>query len=291
MTALLTLASGDTSATVSALTGGAIATLQWRGIDLLRPGAADATVRQMGMFVMVPYSNRIGHGRLPGEAPLPANFPGEPHSIHGFGWQRPWQATQEGAGSVRLDLAHAADSHWPFACHATQHIALQADGARLVLSVKNTDTRAMPAGLGFHPFFPVDEHTRLQADWSGRWELGDDHLPTHLAPLSARDDFSAPRDVSGWRVDNCFSGWRGRVTLHYARHSMRIEAGPECPHIVCFRPDDGRAFVALEPVSHISNAHQLAHGGVAGTGLRTLAPGQTFSIHMAIRAMATMRAS
>ncbi len=95
--------------------------------------------------------------------------------------------------------------------------------------------------------------------------------------------------MTDWRVDNCFAGWNGAATLDYATHSVRIEAGPECPYIVCFRPADGRPFIALEPVSHVSNAHQLEERGVAGLGLRMLAPDQTFSIRMAIRAMPNTR--
>lgn len=289
MTGMLVLAHGDTTATIDAHTGGAIARLRWCGIDLLRPAGEGATVREMGMFVLVPYSNRIGLGGLPGEVRLAANFPGEPHSIHGFGWQRAWQVSDAGADWACLDLVHAPDAHWPFSCQATLNIALRADGAQMQLSLRNTDTRPMPAGLGFHPFFPVDDSTFLQAQWDGRWELDAARLPIHLAAVSVQDDFSAPRLVSGWHVDNCFTGWPGRATLHYAHHSVCIEAGPECPYIVCFRPADGRPFVAIEPVSHVSNAHQLEQRGVAGTGLRTLAPAETFSIRMAISAMPTTR--
>ncbi|MFC0133783.1 hypothetical protein CR105_09115 [Massilia eurypsychrophila] len=289
MNGMLALAQGDTSAAIDAHTGGAVASLKWRGIDLLRPAGEGATVREMGMFVLAPYSNRIGLGALPGETRLAANFPGEPHSIHGFGWQRAWQVSGAGADWACLELVHAPDEHWPFSCRATLNIALRTDGVRMQLSLRNNDTRPMPAGLGFHPFFPVDAATCLQAQWDGRWELDAARLPTHLTTLSTRDDFSAPRSVGGWQVDNCFTGWPGRATLSYAHHCVRIEAGPECPYVVCFRPADGRPFVAIEPVSHVSNAHQLEQRGVTGTGLRWLAPAETFSIRMAIRAMPTTR--
>jgi aldose 1-epimerase len=290
MTGILTLCRGHMSATVCPDIGGALASLRWRGIDLLRPAPEDATVRQMGMFALLPYSNRIGHGRLPGETPLRANFPPEPHSVHGFGWQRSWQVTQAGPEHARLELAHSPDLDWPFACHAALAFSLSDDGVALQLSLRNADTRAMPAGLGFHPYFPVDQSTRLRAHWDLRWELDDAHLPTHAAPLTRLDDFRRPRPVSAWVVDNCFTGWDGSAMLDYATHSVHIGAGPECPHLVCFRPGDGRPFIALEPVSHVSNAHQLQERGVSGTGLRILAPGATFAINMAIRAMSTERA-
>ena len=284
MTATLSLRRGHTSATLCPATGGAIVSLCWRGIELLRPASAQSPVRQMGMFTLVPYSNRIGYGQLPGETPLRANFAPEPHSVHGFGWQRPWQVAHAGADRASLELAHQADEDWPFACHAALQVALTADGALLHLSLTNTDTRPMPAGLGFHPFCPVDATTRLRAAWDGRWELDAVHLPCRLAPLTAHDDFHVSRPVSGWEVDHCFTGWDGSATLDYATHSVDIAAGPECPYLVCLRPADGRPFIALEPVSHVSNAHQLDQRAVSRTGLRLLAPGATFTISMAISA-------
>ena len=287
MTATLSLRRGHTSATLCPATGGSIVSLCWRGIELLRPASAQSPVRQMGMFTLVPYSNRIGYGQLPGETPLRANFAPEPHSVHGFGWQRPWQMVQASADSARLELAHQADEDWPFACHAALQVALGEDGAMLHLSLTNTDARPMPAGLGFHPYFPVDASTGLRAAWDGRWELDAAHLPCQLAPVTARDDFHRARPVSDWIVDHCFTGWDGSATLDYPSHSVHISAGPECPYLVCFRPADGRPFIALEPVSHVSNAHQLELRGVARTGLRLLAPGVTFTISMAIRATPT----
>ena len=93
----ITLTSGDTLLTLAPEAGGGIAAFHWRGRPVLRdalPGAV--TTRDplsLSAFPLVPYSNRIDHGRFDWDGrriQLPLNFPPSPHSIHGLGWHKPW---------------------------------------------------------------------------------------------------------------------------------------------------------------------------------------------------------
>ena len=269
--------------------GGAIARFRWGGRDILRPvsdaAIAAGEVRQMGVFPLAPYSNRVARAQLlaNGQAfALRPNFPGEPHSLHGFGWQRPWRVAAQTEQRVVLALEHQPDDDWPFACRLVQRIVLEDRILRLQLTLTNTDSRPMPAGLGFHPFFPIDDALHLQTGWQGMWQMGEDRLPTEHTAVPPRADFSSPRPVRGWVVDHCFTGWNRSAALQYARHTVLIEAGESAPNIVCFVPGDGRPFIALEPVSNINNAHALAARGVPDTGLQILQPGASFEIAMSL---------
>jgi len=279
----LTLAHGDSRAELRPATGGALASWRWRGRDLLRPAPEDATVRQMACYPLAPYSNRIGHAVL--QAPdqrhtLRANFAPEPHSIHGFGWQRAWQVAGSTCDSAELLLAHAADADWPYACTVRQTVTLDDAGLRMTLSVTNDDARAMPAGLGFHPYFPLAPGLRLETQWHGLWRVGGDRLPLDLAPQSQSSPFATPQPVAGWQADDCYSGWSGRASLHYPDYVLRMSASDNCRHLVCFAPNDGRSFIAIEPVTHANDAFALAARGAKDTGMRLLAPGATLSIAM-----------
>lgn len=287
--AIVHLVFGDSVALVCPAIGGALAALRWRGIDILRPASDEAIkaglVRQMACYPLVPYSNRIGGGQLQADGQqhhLRANFPPEPHSIHGMGWQRAWTVAEKSANRVVLALDHQPDADWPFACSARQSMTLDAQGLHLALSVRNDDTRAMPAGLGFHPYFPLSPGVRLQAHWSGVWRMGADHLPCDDAPQALASPFAEPQLVAGWRSDHCYSGWDGVATLSYAQHAVRLTASEDCRQLVCFAPGDERAFIALEPVSNVNNAFALAARGVAYTGMRLLAPGQSMEIAASI---------
>lgn len=288
-TVILMLQNGDSQVTLCPEIGAAIARFTWKGHDILRraPDTAinERLVRQMGVYPLVPYSNRIGQARLiVGDQTfsLRPNFMQEPHAIHGFGWQRAWQVVKRTADSAELHLSHAPDVDWPFACEATQVVRLAANALQLGLIVKNTDRRPTPAGLGFHPFFPLTVDTHLQSDWKGMWKMGADSLPTEHGPVPPDADFSQLRPVSSWKVDHCFTGWGRRAVLDYPTHRLQLDASEACRQIVVFAPNDGRNFIALEPVTHINNAFALAAKGVADTGMRMLAAGESFEISMSI---------
>jgi aldose 1-epimerase len=271
--------------------GGAVARFAWRGRDILRPApdcrglAPAAAVRRMGCYPLLPYSNRIGAARLHADGTVHAlrpNFPPEPHSLHGFGWQRPWQVADRSDSAATLVLDHAADADWPYACGARQDVRLDRDGLHLALTLTNTDARAMPAGLGWHPYFPLAPGLRLHTEWTDTWPTGTDGLPQGDASVPAPSPFRAGAPVDGWRVDRCYGGWNRHARLHYAGYDVDLRAGEDCDYLVCFAPDDERRFVALEPVTHATDAFALAARGVHGTGMRLLAPGEVWRIEMTI---------
>lgn len=286
---MLQLRNNDSEITLCPDIGASIARYTWREHDILRRASdqaiADRLARQMGVYPLMPYSNRIGHARLiAGDETfqLRPNFSQEPHAVHGFGWQREWQVVEQHADSATLLLTHEPDVDWPFRCESTQRVQLTANALTLSLAVKNTDTRPMPVGLGFHPYFPLNSGTRLKSEWRGMWQMDQESLPTRLVDAPAAADFRALRDVAGWKIDNCFTDWQRRAVLDHGTHRVTIEASDACRSIVVYAPNDGRNFIALEPVTNINNAFALAARGVADTGIVTLAPGASFDIWMSI---------
>jgi aldose 1-epimerase len=288
-TKTLLLQSGDSQLTLCPEIGASIARFSWKGHDIFRraPDTAisERNVRLMGVFPLVPYSNRIGQAKLivgMETFTLRPNFIQGAHSIHGFGWQRQWQVVKQTAATAELTFKHSPDADWPFACESKQIVKLDQNVLTMVLSVTNNDKRPMPAGLGFHPFFPISADTHLQSDWKGMWKMDGDSLPTTLGPVPPEADFSQLRPVSNWKVDNCFTGWSRRAVLDYSNYRMQIEASEACRQIVVFAPNDGRNFIALEPVTNINNAFALAAKGVVDTGMRMLGTSESLEISMSI---------
>lgn len=112
--------------------------------------------------------------------------------------------------------------------------------------------------------------------------MSGDHLPTGVAPQPVAP---APVDVGPWQVNNCYTGWDGKAVLSYPDYALLLSAGPLCGCLHCYRPGADNDFVAIEPVTHIPNAHQLRADGVAGTGLRDLAPGAVMSAWMTLQVL------
>lgn len=143
---------GDLHAAVRPDLGASLAGLWWRGLPVLRSGAATTLQesRQSACFPLLPYSNRLGgcsfnwggrrHTTL-------ANFDAGPHSLHGVGWLRAWETTAASAAALQMRYRHRADAHWPFDFQACQAIALSASSLRLELQVVNHAAVDQPMGL------------------------------------------------------------------------------------------------------------------------------------------------
>jgi len=296
MADLLALTSGDAQATVSPRAGGSIASFRWRGVDVLRPTSPDALAAADALgfacYPLLPYSNRIANARLRVGGvvhELRRNLGDHPHSIHGVGWQRAWQPIAQDGRHAALECVHEPEGDagraWPFAFRARQSFALVASGHEATLTVRiaiaNEDARPFPFGLGFHPFLPKRAAARLDFRARGVWQTDSTRLPTTCTDLPDAWRFEGGRDVDVMELDNVFTGWDGHARVEWPaeRLALTIAADRALAYLVVFARPEQR-YVAVEPVSHMTDAFNRAAAGESGTGARTLPPGQSFSCTM-----------
>jgi len=287
MTTSLLLASDALRCEIAPALGGAIAGLWLGATPVLRSSAAAAltSVRNAGSYPLVPFSNRVGHGSLRWagtDHPLvvPEGF--EPHAIHGVGWLRPWSVLEANGQFALLSYEHQADESWPFAFDASQAFRIKGNELELTLSITNQSAVAAPVGLGWHPCFVkrADTHVRFAA--TGRWEMGDDKLPTRRSASTGLD-----RDCQGLDVDHCFDGWSG--ALHLSDSALHTTVSSSLRYVVVYT-NASRDYVAVEPVSHVNNAIKMLEQGDASAselGIRVLQPGESMSAEMSIHAQAS----
>lgn len=276
---LMLLAAGWEAELLPAL-GGAIGALRHQGVDVLRPtpdGAANPL--DTACFPLVPYANRIAGGRFSfgGRAiALPRNFGEHPHSLHGLGWQRAWDEVEAGAKHTRLEHRHDGSGGWPWRYRAEQLFELERDGLRVALTLANESDEAMPAGLGFHPYFTRPERTRLRFAAAHAW-LGDaDQLAVRRV---AADRFGNWADgavpYGSGMVDNAYESWDGVASLEQAERTITLSAdGARDLHL--FVPADG-GFCCVEPVTHLPDAFNRP-----GDLFDIVPPGETMTLTMRI---------
>ncbi|MBS0294400.1 MAG: aldose 1-epimerase [Proteobacteria bacterium] len=261
--------------------GGCIAGLWHRGLPVLRSteAAALSGPRASASFPLLPYSNRLGLRRFhwrDAQYTTAANFEGSPHSLHGVGWLHAWQVDARDERSASLSYHHRPDAHWPFAFLARQHIALDAGGLRMQLALTNEDEREQPVGLGWHPYFPRREHSRLQMVVDARWESDARQLPTHLVPQSALN-----AAVATLAYDHCFAGWSGEAVV--SDECFELHLGSTLRYAVVFTPA-GRDYFCVEPVSHANDA--IHFDDPTAHGLQVLRPGATTEAAMTLQVRA-----
>ena len=299
MTDALMLAAGDARVELAPALGGAIARFAFRDVDVLRPvsdeARAAANVRGYACYPLVPYSNRIANAAFTFDGRthvLARNFGDHPHSIHGVGWQRPWRIVAQEPASALLAFDHTIDSEadtraWPWPFRATQSFVLTPGvaGATLAerVTIVNSGVTPFPFGLGFHPFFPRSPATELAFRADAVWETDATQLPTTRIAIPDRWRFDPPRAVDPVQLDNVFTGWTGEAMLvdRTRRIATTLAADSAASFLVVYVPGS-RDFLAVEPVTHMTDAFNRAARGEAGTGARTLAAGAAFSCTMRV---------
>lgn len=257
--------------------GGSIAGLWHHDLPVMRstePGQLEGA-RTSSSFPLVPYSNRLGNRRFEWQGKAyttQPNFNDSPHSLHGVAWLRAWQVLSHDASSVVLGYEHVPDAHWPFAFRVAQHFRLTPQQLDVRLVLTNTDTRAQPVGLGWHPYFPKRPGSRLDLDVTTQWLSDANLLPTHTVPRDGVHDTVARLDV-----DHCFAGWHGPALIRDEHFSLRLTAS--AGHVVVYTPPD-KDYYCVEPVSHANDALHLPDP--ARHGLVSVAPGATAEAWMTL---------
>ncbi len=255
--------------------GGCIAGLwhgDWPVLRSVEPGALTAS-RPSACYPLLPYSNRLAYRKFRWKGhdyTTQPNFGDNPHSVHGVGWQRPWEIISSSVLEVVLGYQHAGDADWPFAFEARQYFTLTPQSMSVQMVFTNTAEVAQPAGLGWHPYFPKRARSRLHIELSDRWDSDATQLPTRKVAQPGIDS-----DVSHLAYDNCFDGWKGPARIRDEKFSLQLSSSLD--RLVVFTPQD-KDYFCVEPVSHVSNAIHMADP--AAHGLRSLAPGETFEASM-----------
>jgi aldose 1-epimerase len=284
------LESGSVCAVVSPR-GGAIVGA-WRGsTPLLRPYAPGASeefdVIKAGLFPLVPFGNRIAGNEFAFDGRtyrLAANTNRDPHYLHGDGWLGLWSTVVHSQTRLELAFRRPAAANSPYVYCATEEIVVDEGGFAVALSVTNAGKRALPFGLGCHPYFPLTPLTTLEARASGYWTEKAQFLPDKQEALPAELDFNVPRPLPAHWVNNGFEGWDGTATIRWPERelALRVTASPEFDRYFVYVPD-GRFepgfkhdYFCFEPMTHHADAHHAPDLG----GLRILAPGERFSGHI-----------
>ena len=255
--------------------GGSVALFRHRDVELLRTATSRAPT-DMAAFPLFPFSGRIGNGRFRWQGrdvQLEPNFPPEPHAIHGQAWLGEWDTVAVTADRALLRYVHAADS-WPWAYRAEQHFRLGPNGLALELSLTNLSDEPMPAGIGWHPYFP-SAGAEIEADTALVWETGSDMLPLPPRALVAGEHLNAGARVSQLELDTPFTTGSRPVTIRWPeqRRMLRMLPDDAFRFLIVYTPA-GRDYFCAEPVSHVPDMVNLA-APAGETGLVSLAPGET----------------
>ena len=108
------------------------------------------------------------------------------------------------------------------------------------------------------------------------WQTDAEVMPTSLTAPPSTADPSRDVLVDAVVLDNCFVGWRHRAVIERPEEGVRMIMTAEVPlDFLVVNTPPGRRFFCAEPVSHVTDAFNLAAAGRPDTGLRIIEPGES----------------
>jgi aldose 1-epimerase len=178
---------------------------------------------------------------------------------------------------------HEPDA-WPWRYEARQEFSLSGDSLTLRLGLTNLSDSPMPAGLGLHPYFPRNEGVTLTTGVTHLWESTNQQIPIRLIELPHELDFARSLRIDDIDLDHCFAGWSRDAVIDWPgrRYRLRMLGDENLPFLVVYTPAK-KDFFCVEGVQNMNNAFNWMARG-AETGVRVLAPGESYSVVTVFRA-------
>lgn len=280
---MLELKARDARLSLHPQMGGGIAGLWVGDKPVLRPWSGDENDGPFALAsnILVPFSNRIDGGFIFEDTyhPMAENMDVDPLAIHGDGFQKEWTVVSASKSEAKLRLPNGAFG--PFVYEATQTFSLNDTSLANTLTMTNSADIALPFGGGFHPWFPRNEETRLQANAPAHWPEGEGSLPASDTPQKppADFDFSSSKPLPKRWINAGFSGWDGSAQIDQGEDAVSLELFSDTlTTAIIYSPDPDCGFFCFEPVSHPVNAYNLK----GMPGLEVLQPGESLTLDMSL---------
>jgi aldose 1-epimerase len=281
------ISAGDYHATITEL-GANLRTLRYRDIALISGYEADEVPPAGAGELLVPWPNRIDHGRYSfagQDLQLDLSEPATGNAIHGLTRWASWSLVEIAQGSVELGLRLPGRPGYPFFLDLRARYGLSAAGGLTVtISARNAGSHSAPYGTGSHPYLRAGGG--LVDDWTlelpaSRWLPADEHgIPSgEPRDVTGTDcDFRAARPIGGASLDHALTDLTrdpdGKAWARLAGDEgpVALWAGPGYGWLQVFTgdtlgPDRSRRALAVEPMTCPPNAF------ATGTDLITIAPG------------------
>lgn len=267
----LELSAGDLRAAFLPNQGMLCASLQHRGVELLRRNenlkASAASGSTAGIPLLYPWANRLTalnfslagkNVALDNSSPW-LHFDANGLPNHGIPWaQLPWTVQETNANSVRAQLDWIRPEWlaiFPFRHHLQLKATLTPQSLLFDICVLANCADPVPVSFGFHPYFGLPglprSEWRVKSPAMQKLELDARGIPTGAeSPLSASDTTLGQLNLDDeFRLETDTAAFE----LSGGSYAIRVEFLQGYRYAQLFAPKD-KSFIAIEPMTAPANA-------------------------------------
>lgn len=291
---LETSSGGVVAATITQVAAG-IRRLSVRGVDIVPPYDAERKRPWGSGMVLVPWANRIRDGlwTLDGEPQqLAISEPARNNAIHGLLRFSPYSVAARTESTLRLEAKVFPQNGYPFLLDTAVTYRLVDAGIEVTHTITNQSDAAAPVAIGAHPFFTIGdvepETLTVTVNATTHFEVDDRQLPTGEGPVDGTEfDLRGGKLLGDLTLDDGFGGaiLRDGVSEHSVSapdgRTVTVWGDENFAYWQVFTTDQypGQSkAVAIEPMTAPTDAFN------SGTGLKWLAPGETWEAGWGVRA-------
>lgn len=229
---VIRLSVGETSIDVAPDSGGRVAAISHRGVELLIGPEHSSAIDPFawGCYPMVPWCGRIAHGRFRwNDQDIRLELNAGEHAMHGTVLDVPWQV--ENASENHIEMSCSLARHgWPFEGQVVHVVRVGNGHVSLALEVQAGET--MPLQVGWHPWFMKPQS--FFTTFKSMYERAEDYSTTsHLIAPSEQpwDDCFIDGEVKPFRI--------GDVTVRLSSTCDHWVIYDQPTHATCIEPQSG----------------------------------------------------
>ncbi len=232
--------------------------------------------------ILFPFANRIKDGAYifnDNAFQFEINQKEENNALHGLVYNKTFQIidqeTSQDAASILLEYNETELSlGFPYTYTIQIKYIFTSNDLNLNVSVKNTDTKAFPFTLGWHPYFLSDHLFNSSLDFNSTKKivLGERNITTGIEDFELKGVFN----IEDKQLDDCWILESNDVVFNTPKYQLTIGSSAENNYLQAYTPPKLNT-IAIEPTTGVSDSFNNK------IGLDVLEANDTYNINWSLK--------
>ena len=264
------------SASICLEEGGRLKELKFNGVFLIKEQTDFEYKDSYASSILFPFVSRIQDGKYSfqeNDYQLNCNQTGE-NALHGLVYNKKFELIEKeettNRCSVTIGYKETKESPgFPYTYEIYLTYLLTEKEISLSVKIKNTDTKAFPFTLGWHPYFICDDLSKSVVCFKSDKKIAfDENLITKEVVAHKTPEIFK---IENKQLDDCFILKTNKIGFSTPTYQIEITTDLEDNYLQMYTPL-GLSVIAIEPMTGVSNSFNNK------IGLQVLQPTDSYSL-------------